>query len=223
MKAGYFIKHLSGTLVFFAILFISAGRADYWQGWVYVVISLIMFTLGYTLLKPESKLLAERSKPGKEVIKTDKIILGLSFLFSLTVYLTAGLDSGRYHWSPDTGTGLTVTGIILTATGQFLFLLAQKQNKFFSSTIRIQTDRGHTVCDKGLYSVIRHPAYLGSEIQSMGFPLLTGSLWCYIPSIAMIVLSLIRTSVEDKILMKELPGYREYSRKTRYRMLPYIW
>ncbi len=223
MKTGYFIKHLSGTLVFFFILFLSAGRANYWQGWVYVIISLIMFILGYTLLKPESDLLDERNKPGEGTKEWDKIILGLSFIFSLAVYVTAGLDSGRFYWSPDMGTGITIAGIIFTSTGQLLFLIAQKQNKFFSSTVRIQGDREHIVCNTGLYSVVRHPAYLGSILQSAGFPFLIGSYWCLVPSSALIILFLIRTSEEDKALMKELKGYSEYSQTTRFRLVPFIW
>ena len=223
MRNGYFLKHLSGTLIFFLVLFISAGRIDYWQGWIYLIISLIMFTLGYTLLKPSPDLLTERDKPGEGAKQWDKIILGLSFLFSLVLYIIAGLDSGRYHWSPDFSKGILIAGILLTAAGQLIFLVAQKQNKFFSSTIRVQKERKHTVCDTGLYKVIRHPAYSGSIVQSSGFILLIGSLWCLIPATALIMLTLVRTYKEDKILLDELKGYREYSAKTRFRLIPFIW
>jgi len=116
-----------------------------------------------------------------------------------------------------------LTGVILTITGQLLFLIAQKQNRFFSSTVRIQTDREHVVCDTGLYSFVRHPAYLGSVIQSAGFPLIIGSLWSIIPVSVLIILQLIRTSLEDRTLTAELKGYTEYSVKTRYKMIPFIW
>jgi protein-S-isoprenylcysteine O-methyltransferase Ste14 len=223
MKTSYFLKHLTGTLIFFLILFLCAGRFYYWQGLIYTGIGLIMGTLNYTLLKPDSALFGERSKPGEGTKKWDKTILGLSFLITISMYVTAGLDSGRYHWSPDFPISLTMAGILLTATGQLLFLLAQKQNKFFSSTVRIQTDRNHTVCDTGLYKIVRHPAYLGSIIQAVGFPLLFGSLWSIIPIGFLIVLHLIRTYYEDKTLLNELSGYREYSLKTRYKIFPYFW
>lgn len=216
MKAGYLIKHLSGTLVFFLVLFVSAGRWDYWQGLVYLAIGLVMFFLSYTVLRPDPGLMDERSKAGEGAKKWDKTILGLSFLATIAMYIIAGLDSGRYRWSPGFNQSLYVAGAVLTASGQLLFLIAQKQNKFFSSIMRIQTDRGHTVCETGLYRVVRHPAYLGSVIQATGFPLIMGSLWSIIPASLLIILSVARTWLEDETLKKELRGYPEYAQKTRH-------
>ena len=101
MKTNYLIKHFLGTFIFFAIIFVSAGRIDYWQGLVYVSIGFIMVLLNYTVLRVDSELLKERSKPGKNTKKWDKTILGLSLLVTISMYLIAGLDSGRYHWSPE--------------------------------------------------------------------------------------------------------------------------
>lgn len=223
MKTGYFIKHLFGTLLFFSILFISAGRLNYWQGLIYLIIGLIMFSLNYTVFRLDSELMNERSKPGEGTKKWDKLLLGLSFLITIAMYIVAGLDSGRYHWSQDFHWSIYFIGIILTVSGQLLFLIAQKQNKFFSSTVRIQNEREHTVCDTGLYKIIRHPAYLGSIIQSLGFPLLIGSLWSIIPISLLVALFVIRTYLEDKTLKNELKGYLEYSNKTRYKIIPFIW
>ncbi len=223
MKTSYIIKHFMGTFIFFFILFFSAGRIDYWQGLIYVSIGLIMVTLNYTVLKPDSDLLTERAKPGEGSKKWDKALLGLSFIITIAMYIIAGLDSGRYHWSPDFHWSLTLIGIFLTASGQLLFLFAQKQNKFFSSTVRIQTDRDHVVCDTGLYKIVRHPAYLGTIIQSLGFPLLFGSLWSIIPIGLSIILHLTRTYLEDKTLKEELSGYLEYSLNTRFKIIPCIW
>lgn len=223
MKTNYLIKHFIGTFLFFAIIFISVGRINYWQGIIYVIIGIIMSTLSYTVFRIDSELLDERSKPGVDSKKWDKIILGLSLLATISMYITAGLDSGRYHWSPDFHWSISTIGVILTIIGQLLFLIAQKQNKFFSSTVRIQTERGHTVCETGLYKFVRHPAYLGSMIQSLGFPLLFGSLWSIIPISLMIILLITRTNLEDKTLINELKGYPEYINKTRYRIIPYLW
>jgi protein-S-isoprenylcysteine O-methyltransferase Ste14 len=220
---NYIVKHLSVTIFLFLILFISAGRIDYWQGWIYVAIGLTMALISYTALRIDDELMNERSKPGQGTKKWDKPILGFLFLITIIMFITAGLDSGRYHWSPHFHSSLCVLGAILTIAGQLLFLIAQKQNKFFSSTVRIQTERDHTVCETGLYKVVRHPAYLGNLIQSLGFPLLFGSLWSTIPVTFSILLLIIRTSLEDKTLLNELKGYREYILKTRYRIIPYIW
>lgn len=223
MKTSYVIKHFAGSILFFAIIFVSAGKINYWQGIVYVIIGLIMATAGYTVLKPGSDLLAERAKPREGTKNWDKALLLSAFLVTISMYILAGLDSGRNHWSPAFHWSLILIGAILTATGQFLFLLAQKQNKFFSSTVRIQSDRNHTVCNKGLYSLVRHPAYLGSIIQALGFPLLFGSLWSIPAVVLLITLHIVRTCLEDKTLMKELNGYAEYSLATRYRIFPYVW
>ncbi len=223
MKAGYIIKHVTGTLVFFLFLFVSAGRINYWQGLIYAGIGLFMVALHYTILQPDAALLAERAKPGAGTKSWDKAILGISFLATMAMYITAGLDSGRFHWSPVFPVVFVMTGIILTAAGQLLFLIAQKQNKFFSSTVRIQTEREHAVQDTGLYSMVRHPAYLGSIIQAAGFPLLFGSLWSILPVSFLIILFFVRTGLEDKTLLKELPGYPGYAEKTRYRLIPWVW
>lgn len=223
MKTSLIIKQTVGTFVFFAIIFFSAGSLSYLQGWTYVTIGIFMFIMNLTVFKLDSELLEERSKPGKGAKEWDKVILGLTFLVTISMYMIAGLDSGRFHWSPDYHWSIYLLGIILTFAGQLIFLIAQKQNRFFSSTVRIQTDRGHTVCDYGLYGIVRHPAYLGSVIQTIGFPLLFGSIWSIIPVSVLIVLLLTRTYLEDKTLKNELVGYIEYSFKTRYRLIPYIW
>lgn len=114
-------------------------------------------------------------------------------------------------------------GVIFTVAGQLLFLTAQKQNKYFSSTVRIQTNREHLVCDTGLYKIVRHPAYLGSIIQSIGFPLLFGSLWSIIPISFSILFLITRTVLEDKTLKEELKGYIDYADKIRYKLIPYFW
>lgn|ERR1035437_311927 len=130
MKTNYLIKHFIGTFLFFIIIFISAGRIDYWQGLIYVIIGLIMFLLNYTVLRIDSELLNERSKPGESTKKWDKTILGLSFLITISMYITAGLDSGRYHWSPNFHWGICLLGIILTILGQLLFLILKSKINF---------------------------------------------------------------------------------------------
>lgn len=223
MKTNYLIKHFLGTFVFFSIIFFSAGRIDYWQGLLYVAIGLVMAVLNYTVFQVDRELLNERSKPGDGAKQWDKAILGLTLLATIAMYCVAGLDSGRYHWSPEFHWSLCALGAIFTAAGQLLFLVAQKQNKFFSSTVRIQTERGHKVCDTGLYKVVRHPAYMGMLIQTIGFPLIFASLWSVIPVGVSVILLLTRTHLEDNTLKEELQGYQAYSRKTRYRIIPFVW
>jgi len=89
--------------------------------------------------------------------------------------------------------------------------------------VRIQKERGHIVCDKGLYRIIRHPGYLGMTLSLLAIPLITTSFWSIIPTLMAISLLVIRTSLEDKTLREELEGYVEYSKKTRYKLIPLIW
>jgi protein-S-isoprenylcysteine O-methyltransferase Ste14 len=224
MKTGQLIvKQLIGSFVFYLVIFLSAGRINYWQGWIYAVIGVLMTLISFTVFKMSSELMNERSKPGDGAKKWDKSILGFSALMLIAMFIIAGLDSGRFRWSPDFHWSLFLLGVVLTIAGQLLFIIAQHQNKFFSSLVRIQTERGHVVYKDGLYKIVRHPAYLGNFIQTLGFPLLFGSLWCIIPVAISIILLLIRTHLEDKTLMNELDGYRQYTGKTRYKLIPYIW
>jgi protein-S-isoprenylcysteine O-methyltransferase Ste14 len=224
MKATQlFLKSLTGTLFFLLILFISAGRIDYWQGWLYASVCIISVLLNSLLITKNKELAEERSTVKEGTKSWDKKILGLSAVTLIITYIVAGLDSGRFQWSPGFHWSINAVGTILILLGEVIFLTAQKQNKFFSSVMRIQTDRGHSVCDTGIYSVIRHPAYFGMVITAIGIPLILGSLWSYIPAVISVVLLVIRTSLEDKTLYNELDGYREYSSVTRYRLLPYIW
>jgi protein-S-isoprenylcysteine O-methyltransferase Ste14 len=217
------VKSLIGTLFFLLILFISAGRTNYWQGWLYVSINIISVLLNSLLITRNNELAEERSTVKADAKLWDRKILGLSAIILIITYIVAGLDSGRFHWSPVFHWSIHAIGIVLILWGEVIFLTAQKQNKFFSSVMRIQTDRGHTVCDTGIYNIIRHPAYFGMVVTAIGIPLILGSLWGFIPSIISIVLTLIRTSLEDKTLINELDGYREYSQKTKYKLFPYVW
>ena len=223
MKTGYVVKHVVGSLLFLAILFVSAGKFYYWQGLTYLAIGIVMTILNYTVFKIDPQLLEERSGPHPGTKSWDKVILALLSFATIAMYLLAGLDSGRYHWSLTFPPILYLVGITLTIIGQLLFLIAQKQNSFFSSTVHIQTDRQHTVCGEGLYAFVRHPAYLGFIIQLIGFPILFASIWSIIPVTVSIVLFIIRTELEDKTLREELPGYVEYSKKTRFKIIPGVW
>jgi protein-S-isoprenylcysteine O-methyltransferase Ste14 len=217
------IKSLIGTLFFLIILFISAGRTNYWQGWLYASINIVSVLLNSLAISHNNELTVERSTLKEGIKSWDKKILGFSAIILIITYIVAGLDSGRFQWSPRFHWSINSLGVVLILFGEIIFFNAQKQNKFFSSVMRIQSDRGHTVCSTGIYKIVRHPAYLGTIVTATGIPLILGSLWSFIPSIISIVLTLIRTSLEDKTLINELIGYRKYSHKTRYKLFPYIW
>jgi protein-S-isoprenylcysteine O-methyltransferase Ste14 len=216
-------KGLAVSLFFFLVLFISAGRINYWQGWLYVSMNLIMTLMTVLASLGNTELINERLKPGKGIKKWDKFLLGISAAIYLIMIIVSGLDSGRFHWSPKLHWSLYILAIILTLFGHTLFLIAKRQNKFFSTVVRIQTERGHTVCDTGIYKIIRHPGYFGMITSNLVFPLLLGSLWSIIPVILSISILVIRTYLEDKTLINELNGYQEYTHKTTFKLIPKVW
>ena len=115
------------------------------------------------------------SKIGKGTKSWDKLILALSGLTYLASIALAGFDSGHYQWSLSFHLSIYVLGIALTLIGHVIFHKARKENKYFSSVVRIQTERGHTVCDTGIYRIVRHTGYTGMTISLAAIPLITGS------------------------------------------------
>ena len=100
---------------------------------------------------------------------------------------------------------------------------AESVNKHFEPTVRIQTERGHTVVDTGPYTIVRHPGYLAASLLVLGMPLALGSFWALIPAVISYLLLVVRTALEDRTLQDELPGYREYAERVRYRLIPGVW
>lgn len=222
-KTKFFFKSLIGVMFFIIIMFIAAGTLNYLQGWIYLIVSVFGLVLNIFLIKNNEQLMNERTKPGTNIKNWDKKILGLLALVTIAAYIVAGLDSGRFHWSPDFNIVYCGLGIILVLSGQILFLIAKYQNNFFSSVARIQTEREHSVCDMGLYKIVRHPGYLGMVVSWIGFPFVMGSIYSSIPVLIAILLLIVRTFLEDNMLHYELPGYRDYQQKTKFKLIPFIW
>jgi len=116
-----------------------------------------------------------------------------------------------------------VLGFILISLGYAFAMWAFIENRFFSSTVRIQTDRGHVVCDSGPYRIVRHPGYAGNILPLLGIVLALGSVWTLIPAAVALIISVIRTALEDQALQEDLPGYRDYAQRVHYRLIPGIY
>lgn len=134
----------------------------------------------------------------------------------------AGLDH-RYNWSPDFPLWLIVVGFVLISLGYAFATWAFVENRFFSSVVRIQTERGHVVCDTGPYRFVRHPGYSGNIVALFGIVLALGTVWTLIPTAVALIIAVIRTALEDRTLQDELPGYRDYAQRVRYRLIPWIF
>ena len=170
-------------------------------------------------------LLAERAnfEKASDVKPWDKVLaplMALSVAFPLII--VAGLDH-HFGWSPAFPAWLNLLGLILIALGYTFAVWALVENRFFSGVVRIQADRGHVVCDSGPYRIVRHPGYAGNILPLAGIVLALGSLWTLIPALAALIIAVVRTALEDRTLQEELPGYREYVRRVRYRLIPGIY
>lgn len=205
------------------ILFLSAGTLLWVEGWVYILSYLAFIALNAALILPKGAgLVAERSRIGAGAKSWDLRFSGLIPILGAAILLVAGLDE-RFSWSTGFKAWLQWLGVALIVPAYLLFSSAMAANRFFSSVVRIQADRGHTVISSGPYRFIRHPGYAGNGLSSLGICLLLASWWSFIPAFLLLVVLVWRTSLEDRTLQAELPGYSDYARRVRYRLLPGIW
>jgi protein-S-isoprenylcysteine O-methyltransferase Ste14 len=207
-------------LILAAILFVSSGRLNWLWAWAYLGVGFGIFVINAVILPAE--LIAERGQPGDNVKRWDRVLTTLAGLPTLGVPIVAGLDE-RFGWSSQMVPVIHLTGLTFFALGQGLFSWAMASNEFFSTAVRIQMDRGHTVATSGPYRYVRHPGYTGYIVSSLGMALALGSLWAIIPAGLVACLLVVRTVLEDRTLQDELPAYRECARRVRYRLLPGIW
>jgi protein-S-isoprenylcysteine O-methyltransferase Ste14 len=153
----------------------------------------------------------------------DKLLSPLmSLSISFPIYIVAGLDH-HFGWSKVFPVWVNIPGLFLIAFGFVFATWAIAENRFFSSMVRIQLDRGHQVCDSGPYRFVRHPGYAGNALPLAGMVMAFSSLWAIVPVIAALIIIVTRTALEDRTLQAELPGYAEYVKRVRYRLIPGIW
>lgn len=174
------------------------------------------------LLWRNAELLAERSniKPGKS---WDKVIVGFAVLLGpMATWITAGLDY-RFHWSESMPPVAFIAGVAVAVLAVALIAWAMRSNKFFSSVVRIQKDRGHVVVSGGPYRFVRHPGYAGMAAFTLATPLILNSRWACAPAVATAAIFVLRTALEDRTLHNELDGYADYARSVRYKLVPAIW
>ncbi|MEJ2549781.1 MAG: isoprenylcysteine carboxylmethyltransferase family protein [Anaerolineales bacterium] len=208
------------------VLFLCAGRLDWWEGWAYTANALIVLVSSRALVLIKSPDMArERSEAGsKEDVKPwDRVLMPLTALVGPFVsWIIAGLDE-RFGWTPDLPDGIQIAALLVIFLGSNIGTWAMLSNRFFSSQVRIQHDRGQTVVSTGPYRFVRHPGYAGGVLSWLAAPVFFSSYWLVIPTVIVIALTVVRTALEDRTLLEELPGYREYAQKVRYRLLPGIW
>ena len=210
----------------YSLLFVCAGTTHWWQGWFYVIFTLLGSLLSRAVMaKRNPEQIAERAQGliKKDTKSFDRVLMPLiGFVAPLIFSILAGFDK-RFGWSPVFPLWVIILGIGLMVLAYGVTTWAMAVNRFFSSVVRIQKDRGHQVISEGPYSIVRHPGYSVTMLAYFGMVMLLGSLWTLIPAILVNIGYVVRTSLEDRTLQKELPGYQEYSARTRYRLFPGIW
>jgi len=220
------LRFAAFTLLLPMILFIAAGRLNWVWAWVYVGI-VVFFTLvsRIAVMRTNPDLLAERAQSldREDVRGWDRLILFFLLLVGpLAMMIVAGLDE-RFGWSPQIPLTPRLVALAIIVLGYTVGTWAMAVNRYYSAVVRIQKDRGQTVITDGPYRFVRHPSYATGIVSSLMIPILLGSLWALIPTILVALGTIIRTALEDRTLLEELDGYKEYAQRVRYRLLPGIW
>ena len=208
------------VIITLIILLVSAGTIRWIYAWIYTLASVLVIITNAFIFPTE--LISERGRKKENVEKWDKIITGIIIIPWFTLYIIAGLDI-RFGWSAELALWNHIIALITFISGNALVSWAMVANNYFSTSVRIQYDRGHTVSSGGPYRYIRHPGYLGMIIFLLSTPIILGSFWALIPAIMTVILFIIRTSFEDNTLKNKLEGYKEYAERVKYRLITGIW
>ena len=207
------------TVVFIAaVLIVSAGRIDLWPIWEYVGVAAITTLVGSFFLDPG--LVRERMRPGGKRLP---VSLRLASLFFAAHLCVAGLDIGRYHWSDTVPPELRIGALVALGLSYAIIFWAMHVNPFFSSVVRIQSDRGQRVIREGPYRVVRHPGYAAGIVMCLSSGVALGSWTAGLSGYLFLPFFVERMVREEALLRRELAGYEEYAREVRYRVLPGIW
>jgi len=217
----WWLKNIIYLIFIGAILFLASGKPSWLMAWVYLASVVVVLIVNAIMLDP--KLLLERSGLQTGTKKWDVVLASLVAVWGpLFVFLVAGLDN-RLGWSKLNWLTLEFGAIVFFVLGSLMTTRAMVSNEFFSATVRIQTERNHTVVTKGPYQYVRHPGYAGAIIAMLMTPLALGSWVALIPSIMVACGYVVRTCLEDRVLREELEGYQHYASEVRYRLLPWVW
>jgi protein-S-isoprenylcysteine O-methyltransferase Ste14 len=220
---GWVRKQIEGVIVAGLALFLAAWRLDWTWGWVQVGICAAALAVQAAVLIPRSPdLLAERSRPQKGTKGWDMALLSAMGVITLVLYVAAGLDE-RFGWSASMPLWAHLLAAAVWLAGYGLITWSMAANAFFSETVRIQDERGQRVASGGPYRAVRHPGYVGTILFDLATPFLLGSWWALIPAGLIALVLIVRTALEDRTLRRELDGYENYTRDTRFRLIPGVW
>lgn len=213
---------LIGLLVFVVLLFLPAGTFDYWQAWLFIaVFAVCTWVPAAYLFRTNPAALERRMRAGPlaETRTVQKAVIGVAGVSALGQLVLSALDH-RFGWSA-VPAAISAAGDLLVAVGLGIALLAVVQNSYAAANVTVEA--GQKTVSTGLYGFVRHPLYLGSLVMMMSIPLALGSCWGLLALVPGIFVLVVRIIDEEKMLEQELDGYRDYARKVRYRLIPYVW
>lgn len=213
------VKFTAGLLLVALLLFLPAGTIRYPGGLLFLCLLFIpMLLLGILMLARARDLLAKRLDV-KEKQGTQKGVVAVMGLVFLSGFILAGLDF-RFGWSK-VSLPVVIVASVLFLVGYALYAEVMRENAYLSRTVKVE--EGQTVISTGLYAVVRHPMYTASTVMFLALPLILGSWYALIPFALYPVIMVVRIRGEEKLLTAELSGYEEYTRKVRYRLIPFVW
>lgn len=223
MTAQLFIQALGkfflGLIVVGVLLFVPAGTLDYWQGWLFIALLFVpMFIAGVVLMFRNPELLRKRLE-AKEEEKEQKWVVALSGLLFIAMFVVAGLNR-RYLWwmLPDWA---VYSAAVLFLVGYLLYAEVLRENVWLSRTIEVQEHQ--KVVDTGLYGIVRHPMYAATLILFLTMPLVLASPWAFVIMLFYIPVIDKRIRNEEMVLEEGLEGYKEYKKRVRYKVVPFVW
>lgn len=214
---------LLGMATLLALILVPAGRVDWMAGWIYVAVLMLSWSVTFALMwRNNPELMRRRMSAGAGTRTWDRLVLVPFRLSTFAIFVVAGLDAVRFSWSSMPSAWWPV-GLLLHLAGLTIVTASMLTNRHFEGTVRIQSDRHHQVVSTGTYAYVRHPGYVGILVTLLGAPFMLFSWWALVPFACVLLSLVVRTALEDRMLQLELPGYKEYAQRVRYRLVPGLW
>jgi protein-S-isoprenylcysteine O-methyltransferase Ste14 len=217
-----FVFGLVEPVAFGLILFLTAGTVNYWQAWILLaVFAISTWISSIYLLRANPAALQRRMRggPTAETRMPQKVVIGCFWLSLATMFIVSVLDH-RFGWSA-VPPAVFLVGDVLVAVGLGVVMLVIIQNSYAAATVRVEA--GQKLVSTGLYGLVRHPMYTGNVIMMVGIPLALGSYWALVFVVPGLLVLALRIRDEEKLLQEQLDGYRQYTQKVRYRLVPCMW
>jgi protein-S-isoprenylcysteine O-methyltransferase Ste14 len=224
MSRGAALAYAIGLpLALLALIFWPAGSIRWVPGWIFIGVQVLAFGIsGLVLARVNPIIYRARSRFQPGTKGWDKALLAIILPAMVAILPVAAFDAGRFHWSVVPVWGM-LAGYAGMLVGIGVTAWAQAVNPYFEPGVRIQSERHQHVVDTGPYRFVRHPGYIAALLLFFGMALALRSLWALIPAVIASSLLVLRTSWEDRLLLAELPGYREYALRVRWRLVPGVW